>query len=387
MDLIASTFFGLEKLLAKELTRLGAKNVETHNRAVSFRGDKRLLYKSNFHLRTALRILRPLQRFQATSSMELYRGVRKMRWHRFVAPEGTIAVTSVVTQSQAFNNSHYVAQRVKDAVCDDLRKKSGVRPSVDTENPDLRLNIHIHQQRATLSVDASGEPLYKRGYRIAGGAAPLNECLAAGILLLSGWKGQTPLVDPMCGSGTFLIEGSMIARKMAPGLVGRDYGFMKWKDFDADLYEEVKQEAEAAALEYPPAEIVGADIDEKVLVEARSNTRRARVARGVRLEQGPFTDFQPPAAPGTMVSNPPYGERMQLDDAARLYKELGDTLKHRYAGYNCNIITGNPEAAQNIGLRAKAKIPLYNGKIECRLLRYDINEAPAPKQEDDAPEQ
>lgn len=369
----ATTFFGLEQVLTDELRALGAQKASPRKRAVTFEGDKKLLYKINFHCRTALRILRPIKKFDARTSDDLYQCIRQVNWNNYLAPENTFAVSAVVNDAPEFNNSLFVAQRVKDAVCDRIRIKKGARPSVDLENPDLRLSIHLSGTRGTLSLDASGEPLYKRGYRAGGGAAPLNEVLSAGIIKMSNWNGQAPFVDPMCGSGTLPIEAAMIAMNRAPGLIGREYGFMKWPDYESELLDTIREEARAAALEECPASIMGSDIDEDVLNFAKNNANNAGLKQAVKFSQTDISEIEPPQGRGTMVANAPYGERLETDGLEHLYHRIGEAMRERFPGYTCYILTGNPEAARAIRLKQASRRELYNGKIECQLIKYKIN--------------
>ena len=368
--LIAKTLSGLEETLAEELTALGAQDVWPTSRAVEFSGDTALLYKVHLWCRTATRILKPIATFQAADSDELYRAVGRIDWSQYLEADSTLAIDAVAIDS-GFANSMFVSQRAKDAIVDQLRARTGKRPSVDTADPDLRLNVHIHGPKATLSLDASGEPLGRRGYRIEGGKAPLGEVLAAGIVRLTEWDMASPLIDPMCGSGTIIIEAAMMARDLAPGL-RRRFGFMRWKDYDAAIFKRLHQEALAAGRPRTACEIVGSDIDRRALAEAKANAERAGVADDIRFEQKTFENQRPPQPPGVMVANPPYGERMAMADINAFYTGLGDALKRNYQGYAAFILTGNPDAAKHIGLRTSRRIKLFNGPIECRLLRFEL---------------
>lgn len=369
--LTAKTLSGLEATLAAELTALGATDVWPGNRAVEFSGDKRLMYHVNLWCRTATRILLPIAAFEASGSDRLYSGVAAVDWARYLNPDMTLAVDAVAIES-AFDNSLFVAQRVKDAIVDQFRKRNGRRPSVDADNPDLRINIHIHGPKATLSLDCSGGPLTRRGYRTEGGKAPLGEVLAAGIIRLAAWEMATPLIDPMCGSGTIVIEAAMAARGMAPGLLRKQFGFMRWKDYDESLYRQMVRRARQAVKADLPVEIVGSDIDRRAIDEAKANARRAGVEGNIRFEVKPFDKQTPPPPPGTLITNPPYGERIPVRDIETFYQNLGDTLKQKYEGYTAYILSGNPEAAGHIGLRTSRRTKLFNGPLECRLLRYEL---------------
>jgi len=287
-----------------------------------------------------------------------------------------------VAIDSAFDNSLFVAQRVKDAIVDQFRGRFGKRPSVDADNPDLRVNIHIHGDKATLSLDSSGQSLTRRGYRIGGGKAPLSEVLAAGIIKLTGWDKTAPLIDPMCGSGTIVIEAAMLAKNMAPGLLRKEYGFMRWKDYDAALWQSLTKKAKSAVVPEPAGEIVGSDIDSAVLREAEANAVRAGVKKQIRLERKSFAEQNPPQGPGFLVTNPPYGERIAVKEIDALYKMRGDNLKQKYNGYKAFIFTGNMGAIKAIGLKTSRRIKLFNGPIECRLLGFDIYQGSRKKKYD-----
>ncbi len=381
--LIAKTLSGLEDVLAAEVEALGATDIQKLSRAVEFHGDKRLLYRANLWCRTATRILKPIATFHAGDGDELYKRMDHINWMRYLTAESTLAIDAVVSRS-GLDNSLFVAQRAKDAIVDQFRKKLDKRPSVDLANPDLRLNIYIYRDLATLSLDSSGEALQRRGYRTEGGKAPLNEVLAAGILALTEWDEASPLVDPMCGSGTFVIEAAMKARRMAPGLVRNKFAFMNWKDYAPSMYAKVCDEAREKALPKLPFEIYGSDRDARQVDDARANAQRAGVLGDIRFDMNSFEVQIPPEAPGTMIANPPYGERLKVGDIGALYSSLGDTLKKKYEGYDAFIFTGNPDAARKIGLRASRRFHLYNGPMECRLLKYAMYKGSrkARKQED-----
>ncbi len=369
--LIAKTFFGLEEVLAAELRELGAEEVEPGRRMCSFRGDQKMLYRANLCCRTAVRILKPIARFPADGTDALYRRIGRTSWLKHLEPEGTLAIDPV-TSGGVFNNSLYAAQVAKDAIVDQIRRATGNRPSVDLADPDVRINLHIDQKRVTVYLDASGESLHKRGYRQASGVAPINEVLAAGILRLIGWDRASALVDFMCGSGTFPIEAAMLARRIVPGTIRQQFGYQRWKDFDAAAHEAVLAEArrqELPSLDFP---IVGSDHDAEMISASRENAARAGVATNITWQVQDFTESSPPAPTGTLVSNPPYEERIKTDDIVEFHRRIGDVLKHRWAGYTAWILAGNLEAAKFIGLKPGAKIRLFNGQIECRLLKFAI---------------
>jgi putative N6-adenine-specific DNA methylase len=370
-DLTATTLFGLEETLAEELRQLGAQEVQVGTRAVSFKGDLRLVYAANLWCRTAIRVLRPFAHFRARDEQELYRKVSSIDWTDYLHVSQTLLINSVVSQS-TFEHSLYVSQLAKDAIVDQFRRRYNERPSVDVLRPDIRLNLHMHENQVTLSLDSSGDSLHRRGYRLQTNVAPLNEVLAAGLVLLTGWDGQSTFVDPMCGSGTIVAEAAMIARKIAPGLYRKDFAFMRWKDYDQALYREVYQEAMSQEVVGEGPRIIGSDLEPDYLQAARQNLENAELENYVELQVADIREFTPPAAPGVVVTNPPYGERIAAEDLNALYKQIGDALKTNFQGYDAFVFTGNLEAAKHIGLKTSRRIPLYNGKIECRLLKYEL---------------
>ncbi len=388
-DMIAKTFFGLEGVLAAELDALGAQDTRTGRRMVSFRGDARMLARANVHCRTAVRILKPIHTFEAADEQALYRGVGQIEWLAHLDADGSLAIDPVV-HSPIFNNSLYAAQLAKDAIVDQIRAATGRRPAVNLVDPDLRINLHVDRQRVTVYLDASGDSLHKRGYRAATGEAPINEVLAAGILRLTGWDENSPLADFMCGSGTFLIEAALAARRIAPGLVRKQFGYMRWKDFCKETHEAVLDEARRHVLPNLPFPIQGSDLDPWVISAACENARRAGVEADIRFSVENFESVAPPAASGTLVTNPPYDERMKTAQIAAVYQRVGDVLKQRWAGHTAFLFTGNLEAAKHIGLRTSAKIRLFNGPIECRLLKFVLfasSETKIPPRQPDRPGQ
>jgi 23S rRNA (guanine2445-N2)-methyltransferase / 23S rRNA (guanine2069-N7)-methyltransferase len=367
----AKTLSGLEQVLAAELTELGATDVQPSHRLVTFVGDQRLMYLANLRCRTAIRILKPIANFPADSERTLYDGVQQIDWSCFLDPDRSLAIDPVVWSSFC-THSLFVAQLSKDAIVDQFRDRTGRRPSVDRNEPDLRINIHLVENVATVYLDSSGDSLHRRGYRALTGDAPLGEVLAAGILRLTEWDRQSTLVDPMCGSGTFCIEAALMARNRAPGLIRRRFGFQTWKDYDQSLRDMVLAELRRGELPSLPFPIVGSDIDAEVVGMARENARRAGVAADVRFETANAECCDPPTPTGTLVMNPPYDERLKVDQIASFYRRIGDTFKQRFADYTAWVITGNLDAAKQIGLRPSRKVRLFNGPIECRLLRFDM---------------
>ncbi len=369
--MVAKTLFGLEEVLAAELERIGASDIAVGNRSVSFTGTKAHLYDANIRCRTATRILKPIATFNVRNADQLYRHVAEIDWTVLLGPKDTLAVDAIIANAP-FDNSMFVAQKTKDAVVDCIRNATGQRPSVDTHDPALRLNIHIVGTHASLALDSSNDPLTRRGYRKEGGRAPLSEVLAAGIIELTGWHGDQPLVDPMCGSGTFAIEAALIARNIAPGLIRRRFGFMKWKDYDSVLFKDLLARARQRRTGKVSAPIVATDLDRRQIKLARANAERAGVANDISFDSTPLQKLTPPDGPGIVVANPPYGDRLAVKEIEQLYREIGDSLKQSFENYDAYILTGNLEAAKRIGLRTSRRIQLYNGPIECRLLKYEL---------------
>lgn len=369
---VAKTFLGLEGVLAEELNALGAQNIETINRAVSFDCDLPTLYKANMSLRSCVRILHPLGVERVRNQDQLYNFAKQINWLRWFTPEQTFAVYAVVNNAQAFNNNLFVALKVKDAIADQFRQIKGARPNIDKANPDVGIHVHIYGEQCTLSIDCSGGSLHRRGYRTGGHAAPLNEVLAAGMVLLSGWDKNSPFVDFMCGSGTLVTEAGLLASNKAPN-VGREvFGFHHWKNFDQELFEQTRQELLDAEIEWEHW-IYGSDIEPRAISEARVNITNATVDDVVRLSIIDFKDRPVPAGePGTIIINPPYGERLKSDELNLLYKRIGDTLKQNYAGYTAWILSSNSEATKCVGLKATKRLVLYNGALECRFLKYEL---------------
>ena len=369
--LAAKTVFGLEAVLAEELTSLGAGDVTPGRRLVNFTGDQRLLYAANIHLRTAIRVLKPIHSFAADSPQALYDGMRSIDWSAYLAADGKLTIDPVVHNSFV-THSLFAAQRAKDAIVDQFRERTGVRPSVDLKDPDLRINLHLNENRATVYLDSSGNSLHKRGYRAAAGEAPLNEVLAAGIVRLAGWDGQRPLVDFMCGSGTLPIEAALAARNIAPGTLRPEFAYQRWPDFNVPLHAELLAAARQAARPKLAVPIVGSDLDPQAVSMARDNARRAGVAADIRFEVAHYEAAQPPGSGGMLVVNPPYDERMQVAQLGLVYRRIGTALRRNWPGYAAWVFTASPEAAEQFGFRPAKKFRLNNGPIHCRLLRFDI---------------
>jgi len=371
MKFIVKTLHGLENVLADEMRELGINDIHPGRRAVSFSGGLEHLYKANYGLRTAIRILNILDEFQVSHPDKLYKEIYNMEWERWFSYKRTIAVDSVVS-SDHFRHSRFVSQKVKDAIVDRFRAKTGLRPSVDLNDPDVRIHVHIYADRCSVSLDSSGESLHKRGYRRSAWMAPLNEVLAAGMILLSGWSRDTAFIDPMCGSGTLLIEAAMIGKGIPAGIFRNKYCFQKWQDYDEALFEKVKKDMMPG--QDDEVTIRGFDISQEALTAATKNINQAGLRKEVKLKRSPFQELTPGLQKGLIITNPPYGERLEEDDLVRLYKDFGDKLKHDFAGFQVWILSGNMEAIKHIGLRTSRKLTLYNGAIQCKYHRYDLYE-------------
>lgn len=367
--MIAKTFMGLEQVLAKELTELGASDIEIGRRMVSFTGDKEMMYRANFHLRTAIRILKPIHTFVARSADDVYEGIKSLDWSEYLDEKKTFAVDSVV-YSEEFRNSRFVTYKVKDAIVDWFVERYGRRPNISVANPDLRLNIHIAEDKCTLSLDSSGESLHRRGYRQETMEAPLNEVLAAGMILMTGWTGDTDFVDPMCGSGTLLIEAALIAQNMAPGLFRKEYAFEKWPDFDKDMFDAIyNDDSQEREFEH---KIMGYDIDIKAVNTARLNIKAAGLTKCITVDCQDFKDFTQPEEPTLIVTNPPYGERISTPNLLNTYKMIGERLKHQFQGNDAWILSYREECFDAIGLKPSLKVPVYNGSLECEFRKYQM---------------
>ena len=368
-ELIAKTFMGLEPVLAKELTQLGANDIQIGRRMVSFTGNKELMYRANFQLHTAIRILKPITHFKAKSADDVYEEIKKVDWTEYLDNNKTFAVDAVVF-SDEFRHSKFVAYKVKDAIVDQFREKTGQRPNISVANPDIRLNIHVAEDKCTLSLDSSGESLHRRGYRQESVEAPLNEVLAAGMILMTGWQGDTDFIDPMCGSGTLLIEAALIARNMAPGLFRKEFAFEKWPDFDKELFDEIYND-DSQEREFNH-HIYGYDIDMKAVNTANMNVKAAGLSKDITVAQADFKDFTQPKEKSIIVTNPPYGERISTPDLLGTYKMIGERLKHAFTGNDAWILSYREECFEQIGLKPSIKIPVFNGSLECEFRRYSM---------------
>lgn len=370
--LIAKTSAGLEPYLEEELKALGAQNTEQMTRAVAFDADRALMYKANYCLRTALRILKPWASFEAGTEQQLYDKVQQLQWQEVLSPEKTFAIDAVVGGSH-FTHSQYVAYKTKDAIADLFRDRMGIRPSVDTSHPDLRINVHIWENKVSVSFDSSGDSLHKRGYRVAVDKAPMNEVLAAGLLMISGWKGDRHFMDAMCGSGTLPIEAAMMAMNIPAGYFRNDYGFMHWNDFDAALWKNVRQEADDRITDFD-YDILGSDRSAKAIDIASENIRKAHLHKDIQLIRQSLDRAMPPEGQGLMVLNPPYGERLEETDLKALYSNIGDNLKQHFKGWQVWVISSDFHALKHVGLKPSKKYTVFNGPLECRYVCFDIFE-------------
>ena len=370
--MIAKTFFGFEEILAKELQQLGAQDVEIGTRAVSFKGDKGFMYKANLSLRTALKILKPIYYFKATNDQNLYKGIQGIDWSKYIGESQTFVIDTTI-HSDNFKHSQFVSQKAKDAIVDQFREKTGQRPSIDKDHPDLRINIHIDRDQVSVALDTSGASLHHRGYRTATNIAPINEVLAAGILLLSGWDGSSDFLDPMCGSGTLLAEAAMIACNIPANINRKEFAFEKWNDWDNDLFDQIIDALMKRTKEFHHT-IIGYDKAPSAVQKAKDNIQNANLDDYVSVIQGDFFDSKKENnGPLQMVFNPPYGERLNIE-LERFYREIGDTLKNNYPNTNAWFITANLEALKFVGLRPSRKIKLFNGSLEARLVKYEMYE-------------
>lgn len=368
-ELIAKTFQGLENVLAEELINLGADNVQKGRRMVSFTGDKEMMYKANFYLRTAIRILKPIKAFTAQNADEVYEQIKLIHWEDYLSVNDSFAVDAVVFSNE-FRHSKFVAYRVKDAIVDYFKEKTGSRPSVRINKPDLLLNIHIAEKNCTLTLDSSGESLHRRGYRQEAVEAPLNEVLAAGMILMTGWDGKCDLIDPMCGSGTIPIEAALIARNIAPGVFRKEFAFEKWKDFDQEMFDEIyNDDSKERDFEH---KIYGYDNNPKAFEIAIRNCKAAGVSKDIILKVQPFQQFQAPENKTMMITNPPYGERISARDLLGLYQMIGERLKHAFQNNIAWILSYREECFDQIGLKPTSKISLFNGSLECEFRMYEI---------------
>ena len=368
--MVAKTFFGFEEILEKELFQLGAQNVVKGTRSVSFQGDKGFMYKANLALRTALKILKPIHAFKAYNEQTLYDGIQKVDWSDYLKVQQSFVVETTL-YSEQFTHSQFVAQKVKDAIVDQFKANTGERPSIDKDFPDLRIHIHIDRDFCTLSLDTSGVSLHQRGYKTATNIAPINEVLAAGMLILSGWDGNAHFLDPMCGSGTIVAEAAMIACNIPANINRKEFAFERWPDWDSELFDKVLESLLKKTREFHYT-IVGCDKAPSAVEKAKDNIKNANLDDYVTIKQADFFQSEKEVeGPLHMVFNPPYGERLNIE-MERFYREIGDTMKQNYPGTNAWFITANLEALKFVGLRPSRKIKLFNGKLEARFVKYEM---------------
>ena len=370
--MVAKTFFGFEEILAKELTQLGAQNVKAGTRVVTFVGDKGFMYKANLALRTAIKILKPIKTFKAFNEKGLYNGIKSIDWSNYLNEHQTFVVETTL-HSDHFTHSQFVALKTKDAIVDQFRENTGNRPDIDKDFPDLRIHVHIDRDFVKVSLDTSGSSLHHRGYRTATNIAPINEVLAAGMLLLSGWDGNSHFLDPMCGSGTILAEAAMIACNIPANINRKEFAFERWKDWDSELFDKILESLLKKTREFHYT-ITGYDKAPSAVNKAKDNIRNANLDDYVSIRHDDFFKTEKMSeGPLHMVFNPPYGERLNIE-LERFYREVGDTLKQKYPNTNAWFITANLEALKYVGLRPSRKIKLFNGKLEARLVKYEMYE-------------
>ena len=370
-NITAKTFSGLEDVLAKEIKIIGGTDIKPGNRAVFYKGNLEVIYRSNYYLRTALRILKEVTAFRFRDVSQFYTKCKEAEWNRYLTQDQSFMVTSTVLHSEDFRNSMFASLKIKDAIADHFREIAGKRPNVNTSNPDIIIDVHINKNFCTLSLDSSGESLHKRGYRSVQGEAPLNEVLAAGMILISGWNGNTDFIDPMCGSGTLPIEAALIARNIPPGKYRKRYSFENWPDFDKTLLEYIKGKQTAGIF---AKKIYASDISETNIVKAKSNARYARVFPWISFKACDMKELSIKTKDATIIINPPYGERMKYQNLDEIYNMIGERLKHSFAGNSAWILTTSPEHLKYVGLKPSKKITLYNGPLKCIYAQYPLFE-------------
>jgi len=369
--MVATTMFGFEELLATELKNLGAQEVETGVRSVSFRGDKGFMYKANIALRTAIRILKPIKRFKVADEDDLYKKLMQIDWERVMTVDSTFAIGAVVNSKNFTTNSHYISLKSKDAIADYFRNKYSKRPNVDVKNPDVKIHVHIQKDLCSVSLDSSGDSLHKRGYRSSTNIAPINEVLAAGLVLMSGYTGDCNFIDPMCGSGTILIEAAMIANNIPANINRKEFGFERWEDYDEDLYY-IIQDSLLKKIRSSHFKIMGFDKAPSAVVKAKENVNNANLEEFIGIHHvNFFNSMKEVFGQTTILFNPPYGERLNVD-VKEFYKKIGDTLKNGYPDSTVWFITSDFEALKHVGLRTSRKIAVKNGDLDCKFVRYDM---------------
>lgn len=368
----ATTARGLETIAAKELESLGAEDISPDFTGVHFRGDKALMYRVNLWARTIFRVLLPIAEFRCLDRRMLFREVERISWEDYLKPKNTLAV-KCTGSNEKLNHTHFTALQVKDAIASRQKKKFGSRSSVNTKNPDLLVNVHIREDRCIVSLDSSANSLHRRGYRLAVGSAPLKETLAAALLDMAEYDPNLPFLDPLCGSGTLPIEAALKSLNIAPGLLREKFGFTTWQDFDESLWYELLEEAENSQLNELKAPIYGSDRNYNVLSQARSNAKLCGVEKNVQFAKTELSQLEAPAEKGILMCNPPYGERLgEIEELGEFYKLLGDIFKQRFKGWTAYILTGNRQLMKKVGLRTSRRLHVYNGSIECTLLKYEL---------------
>lgn len=368
---VAKTFAGLEHLLAHELVAIGADDIDVHTRSVSFTGDKSIMYKANYLTRTSLRILKEIARFNVTGQVSLYEGVKNIDWSQYLNVDQTFAIDSFCNQGP-FNNTMFISLKAKDAIVDQFREKFNKRPSIDKDYAQVRIDIHIYKEECVILLDSSGSSLHKRGYRLNQVAAPLKESLAAGLIMLSGWDKKSTFIDGMTGSGTFAVEAALMAKNVPAGYFRKEFGFENWIDFDRDLWNQIVIEGEKQIVPLE-CKIIGLDTNREAVKIARENTKEAGLRGEVEILNESFFNYTPPGEPGTVFLNPPYGERLEMgDDMIGFYKEIGDALKKNFSGYTAWVISSNLFALKNIGLKPSRRIPVFNGALESKFVKFEL---------------
>lgn len=369
LQITVKTLEGLEEVLAQEIKEIGGVNIVIGKRVVYFDGDMAMVYRANYRLRTALRVFRQIESFRFTDADDFYIKCIKVKWETFMNLNQTFAVQSTVFHSELFKNSMFASLKVKDGIVDRFRQRTGNRPDIDTKTPDIIFHVHINNNQCTLSIDSSGESLHKRGYRQVQGDAPLSEVLAAGMILISGWDGSSDFIDPMCGSGTLPIEAALIARNIPPGKYRKDFAFMAWKDYNEELFEKIKEEVELRDFN---GKIFASDIMKVNLIGAQTNARSARVFNLIQFQSSDFAKLEIEHVNGTMITNPPYGERLNSNELENLYQMIGEKLKHQFTGNKAWIISSTPTLINSIGLKPSKKHKLLNGALVCSYQQYDL---------------
>ena len=366
---IAKTFAGIEEVLLQELVALGAENCEILSRGVRFEGDMTMLYKANYFLRTALRVLWQVKQFTFDDNEQFYQAILQFEAEKYLAKNGTLAISATLSET-IFNTPLFASLLAKDAICDRFREKYGERPSVDKENPDLQLHLHIYRNEATLFLDSSGDSLHRRGYKISNHPAPINEVVAAAMIKLSGWHGECDLIDFMCGSGTILIEAAMQALDIPAGFYRSHFGFFSWLNYDKELWQKTTDSAKIK--DDVPVNFYGYDISGRMLGMAKVNVEEANLQDFIYLKKKDMQDTKPHKTPACIIVNPPYGERLEVDDIAALYRSMGDTLKNSYHGCTAFVISSDIWALKSVGLHPSRKMTLYNGQLECKYMRFEL---------------